>query len=71
MLVLDAVAEPALAGLARRDARRIAPADADLAALAAQGLLVVVAPPPTKAVLDALAGAGVRIEALAPAPDAP
>jgi len=71
VLVLDAVAEPALAGLARRDARRIAPADADLAALAAQGLLVVVAPPPTKAALDALAGAGVRIEALAPAPDAP
>jgi precorrin-2 dehydrogenase/sirohydrochlorin ferrochelatase len=70
VLVLDAVAEQALASLARRDARRIANAEADLAALAAQGLLVVVAPPPSKALLDALRDAGVRVETLAPAPDA-
>lgn len=71
VLVLDAAAEPGLASLARRDARRIAPAAADLAALAAQGLLVVVAPPPPRAVLDALRDAGVRVETLAAAPDTP
>jgi uroporphyrin-III C-methyltransferase/precorrin-2 dehydrogenase/sirohydrochlorin ferrochelatase len=69
VLVLDAAAEPALASLARRDARRLAHTEADLAALAAQGLLVVIAPPPSRMALDALRDAGVRVETLAPARD--
>lgn len=56
-----------LAGLARRDARRLDPAQADLAALAAEGLAVVVAPPPPPAALEALRAAGAAVEILRPA----
>jgi precorrin-2 dehydrogenase/sirohydrochlorin ferrochelatase len=71
VLVLGAAADPALVALARRDARRIDPAQADLAALAGQGLLVVAVPPPAAATLAALRAAGVAVELLAAAPDAP
>jgi precorrin-2 dehydrogenase/sirohydrochlorin ferrochelatase len=60
-----------VAALARRDARRLDAAGADLAALAAEGLLVVVAPPPPVTILEALRAAGVAVESLASAPAAP
>jgi precorrin-2 dehydrogenase/sirohydrochlorin ferrochelatase len=68
VLVLGAGADPAIVALARRDARRLSPAEADLAALAGQGMLVVVVPPPTAAALSALSAAGVDVEILAAAP---
>lgn len=68
VLVLGENADPAIVALARRDARRIAPAAADLAALAGQGLQVVVVPPPSEAALSALRAAGVAVEVLAAAP---
>ncbi|MDR3510101.1 MAG: NAD(P)-dependent oxidoreductase [Caulobacteraceae bacterium] len=60
-----------VAELARRDARRIDPADADLLALAGEGLCIVVVPPPSAAALQALGERGVEVEILASAPAAP
>jgi len=70
VLVLGESADPAIVALARRDARRLEPAEVDLVALVRQGLLVVVVPPPSAAALDALCAAGIAVERLAAAPDA-
>ena len=70
VLVLGAGADPAIFALARRDARRLSPSDADLSALAGQGLLVLMVPPPPEAAIAALRAAGVDVEMLAAAPGA-
>jgi precorrin-2 dehydrogenase/sirohydrochlorin ferrochelatase len=71
VVVLGPTLAADVAALARRDARRIAPAAADLAALAGEGLLVVTAPPPPAAALAALRAAGVAVEVLTSAAAAP
>jgi precorrin-2 dehydrogenase/sirohydrochlorin ferrochelatase len=69
ILVLGDNADPALIALARRDARRLALGDADLAALAAPGLLIVVTAPPPPAAFAALAEAGIAVEWFSAAPE--
>jgi precorrin-2 dehydrogenase/sirohydrochlorin ferrochelatase len=73
VLIVDDGAAPAILALARREARRLAPAAADpaeLSAIAAQGLQIVwvggqaIDP----GLLEALAARGVRIERLRAAP---
>ena len=71
VLVFGAAVSPGLVGLARRDARRLTLEAAELASLAAVGLVVVGSPPPTTAALAALRDAGVVVEILASAPAAP
>ena len=66
VLVVGADAAPDVLALARRDARRVDAAGADLAALAGEGLLVVALPAPAAAVLDALRAAGIAVEVLTP-----
>ena len=73
VLIADADATPATLALARREARRLAPAAADLAELtgiAAQGLQTVWVGGQEidTALLEALRDQGVRIERLRPAP---
>jgi precorrin-2 dehydrogenase/sirohydrochlorin ferrochelatase len=71
VLVLGEPTDPALVGLARRDARQLDAAQADLMALAGEGLLVVVIPPPAGPALLALRAAGIAVEVLVAAPDVP
>jgi precorrin-2 dehydrogenase/sirohydrochlorin ferrochelatase len=73
VLIADAGATPATLALARREARRLAPSQVDLAQLkgmASQGLQIVWVGAETKAthILEALAVEGVAIERLRPAP---
>lgn len=69
VLVFGSDAEAGVVALARRDARRVSAADADLAALVGEGLLVVVTPPPAVSLLEGLRDAGIVVEVLASAPD--
>jgi len=66
VLALGADVAPDVLALARRDARRVDAASADLAELAAGGLLVVVMPAPAPPMMDALMTAGVEVEVLTP-----
>jgi precorrin-2 dehydrogenase/sirohydrochlorin ferrochelatase len=66
VLVVGAGAAPDVLALARRDARRVNAAGADLAALAGEGLLVVAIPAPAAAALDALRADGIAVEVLTP-----
>jgi precorrin-2 dehydrogenase/sirohydrochlorin ferrochelatase len=66
VLALGADAPADVLALARRDAKRIDAAEADLAALASDGLLVVVLPAPSPTATEALRAAGVAVELLTP-----
>jgi precorrin-2 dehydrogenase/sirohydrochlorin ferrochelatase len=73
VLIADAGATPATLALARREARRLAPSQVDLAQLkgmSGQGLQIVWVGAETNAtdILEALAAEGVAIERLRPAP---
>jgi len=73
VLIADAGATPATLALGRREARRLAPSQVDLAQLkgmSGQGLQIVWVGAETKAtdILEALAAEGVAIERLRPAP---
>jgi precorrin-2 dehydrogenase / sirohydrochlorin ferrochelatase len=71
ILIADAEALPATLALARREARRLAAADADLKALAGfaeQGLQIVWVGTPDQSLADALGATGILVERLRPAP---
>jgi siroheme synthase-like protein len=71
ILIADAEALPATVALARREARRLSAADADLETLAGfaeQGLQIVWVGAPDVSLVEALAATGVPVERLRPAP---
>jgi siroheme synthase-like protein len=71
ILIADAEALPATLALARREARRLSAADADLKVLAGfaeQGLQIVWVGAPDPSLVEALAASGVPVERLRPAP---
>jgi precorrin-2 dehydrogenase/sirohydrochlorin ferrochelatase len=71
VLIADTAAAPATVALARREARRVPVAEADLETLAGfadQGLQIVWVGAPDQDLVKALAASGVAIERLKPAP---